>query len=303
MSDDRIGHLFPAGGPVPPDLVIGREGDIAELHRRVNEGIHTFLTGERRIGKTTVCNATCDRLREDGSIVIQVEVPESGNAKSLLQMILDRSLAQNSAVAQGRKLFKAATPLIEKVLSENGIPLDLSEFGSQPAPPQAAATILSLPLELASATGASVVFYLDELQRVVDYAEGEQVLGNFVDLYSGRDEVVLLVDGSSERALEGMMRPPIGFGKLVDRLPLAGEIAASSWREGLPDRFEQARLTLPGDALEELIRFGEGRPYATMSAARYSALNARKLGSTTVGEFEVKEGIAEARRHLEEDAR
>jgi hypothetical protein len=157
-------------------------------------------------------------------------------------------------------------------------------------------------LELAAVTGAAVVLYLDELQRVVDYAEGELVLGDLVDLYSGRDEVVLLVDGSSERALESMMRPPIGFGKLVDRLALAREIPSPIWRESLPIRFEQAHLTLHSDALEELIAYGEGRPYATMSAARYSALNARKLGSDTVEEFEVREGIAEARRHLAEDA-
>lgn len=39
-----------------------------------------------------------------------------------------------------------------------------------------------------------------------------------------------------------------------------------------------------------------------MTAARYAALNARKLGSETVGTFEAEEGVAEARRHLEEDA-
>jgi hypothetical protein len=39
-----------------------------------------------------------------------------------------------------------------------------------------------------------------------------------------------------------------------------------------------------------------------MSAARYSALNARKLGISAVEKFDVREGIAEARRHLEEDS-
>jgi hypothetical protein len=199
MVDDRIGHLFPAGGPVPPELVIGRDGDIDEVHRRVTEGIHTMLTGERRIGKTTVCNAVCERLRQAGSTVVQI-------------------------------------------------------------------------------------------------------LGELVDLYSGRDEVVLLVDGSSERALERMMGAPIGFGKLVDRLQLTREISTGIWRESLPDRFGQAGLELGSDALDALISFGEGRPYATMSAARYSALNARKLGIGAVEKFDVREGIAEARRHLEEDS-
>jgi hypothetical protein len=38
-----------------------------------------------------------------------------------------------------------------------------------------------------------------------------------------------------------------------------------------------------------------------MAAARYAALNARKLSSKVVGEFETREGIAEAERHLAED--
>jgi hypothetical protein len=301
MHDERIGHLFPTGGPVPPELTIGREGEIEELHRRVGEGIHTMLTGERRIGKTTVCNAVCQRLRKEGSIVIQVEVPESRDPEALLQLILDRSLGQDSTAAKGRKLLKTAEPLIEKILSEKGIPLDLSQLDSVPAA-RTARTILSLPIRLATETGAPVVLYLDELQRGVDYAGGDEILSDLVDLYSGRDDVVLLVDGSSERALTQMMGPPIGFGKLVDRLPLAPTIPARIWRESLPERFQQARLEVRPDALEELIAFGEKRPYPTMSAARCSALNARKLGATTVEEFEVKEGIAEAERHLAEDA-
>ena len=60
MTDDRIGRLFPAGGPVPADLVIGRTGDIEEIVRRSREAIHTMLTGPRRIGKTTVCAAACE---------------------------------------------------------------------------------------------------------------------------------------------------------------------------------------------------------------------------------------------------
>jgi hypothetical protein len=74
--DDRIGRLFPAGGPVPPDLVIGRAGDIEEIVRQSREAIHTMLTGPRRIGKTTVCSAVCERLAQEDAVVVDIEVPE-----------------------------------------------------------------------------------------------------------------------------------------------------------------------------------------------------------------------------------
>lgn len=159
-----------------------------------------------------------------------------------------------------------------------------------------------MPSRLAEEAGEPVVFFLDELQRAVDYADGEQVLGDLVDLYSGATDVVVLVDGSKERALEGMLGAPVQFGKLCDRLSLEPRIPTYIWRESLPGRFRQAGLEVQPEALEALVTFGDGRPYATMTAARYAALNARKLGSEIVGAFEAEEGVAEARRHVAEDA-
>src|SRR6266702_2760319 len=81
-------------------------------------------------------------------------------------------------------------------------------------------TILSLPLDIARQSGGPVVLFLDELQRAVDYADGEHVLGDLVDIYSGATDVVVLVDGSEERVMAGMLEPPVQFGKLCDRLSL-----------------------------------------------------------------------------------
>lgn len=299
-QEQRIGHLFPAGGPVPRELIIGREDVITELERRVAEGIHTMLTGARRIGKTTVCNAVCQRMSEADAIVVKIEVPESADATALLQSVLEGSRKEGALLRAGGRVFRAAEPLLEKVLEEQGLPLDLSQLRPG-ASPQTARKIIELPLRMAEKAARPVIFYLDEVQRMVDYASGADLLGDLVDVYSGRTEAVLLVDGSSERALEQMMMAPVGFGKLVDRLPLADEIPVQIWRVGLPGRFEQAGLELAPEALEALNSYGRGRPYATMAAARYTALNARKLGSASVGLFEATEGIAEARRHLAED--
>ncbi len=297
---EPIGRLFPAGGPVPPELVIGRTGEIDEISRRLHEAVHTMLTGRRRIGKTTVCDAVCERLRPTGFSIVKAEVPERPDARDLLQLIVDRC-NRISLAAKARLAARAAQPLIEDVLNAAGIPLDLSELTSEPGA-MPTREILALPRALAESGGEPVVLFLDELQRAVDYADGEQVLGDLVDLYSGATDVGLLVDGSEERALEGMLGQPAQFGKLVDRVDLAPTIPPRVWRESLGERFALADLTLESEALEALVAFGDGRPYATMAAARYAALNARKLGSETVGPFEADEAIAEARRHLSEDA-
>ncbi len=285
---------------MPPEFVIGRTGDIDELERRLREAIHTMLTGDRRIGKTTVCDAACDRVQRAGMVVVEAEVPERPDATALLRLIVDRC-SRISLATRERRALRVARPLIDKALRDQGIPLDLSELAAEPGvlPTRA---ILALPSRLAQETGEPVIFFLDELQRAVDYADGEQILGDLVDLYSGSTDVVVLVDGSRERALEGMLGAPVQFGKLCDRLSLEPTIPGRIWRDGLPDRFRKAGLEIQAESLEALVSFGEGRPYATMLAVRYAALNARKLGSEAVGAFEAEEGVAEARRHLEEDA-
>jgi hypothetical protein len=192
-----------------------------------------------------------------------------------------------------------ALPLIEQTLADQGIPLDLGQLAAEPGS-LPTRKILALPLALAEERDKPVVLFLDELQRAADYADGEQLLGDLVDLYSGSTKVVL-VDGSDERALDGMLGAPAQFGKLVDRLTLDPRIAADIWRVGLAERFAQAGLELAPEALEQLISFGEGRPYPTMMAARYAALGARKLASTTVEAFDVQMAVDEARRHLAED--
>lgn len=241
----------------------------------------------------------CERLRQEGFTVVKVEVPERPDARELLQLVIDRC-NRISLASKTRRLTRIARPLIEDVLKTAGIPLDLSELAAEPGA-MPTRDILSLPRALHEPSGQPVILFLDELQRVVDYADGEQILGDLVDLYSGATDVVVLVDGSDERSLEGMLGPPAQFGKLADRLPLEPRIPPRVWRESLGERFAQADLALSPEALEALVSFGEGRPYATMTAARYAALNARKLGDETVGPFEAEEGIAEARRHLEED--
>jgi AAA ATPase domain len=301
---DRIGQLFPLGGPVPPALVIGRDGDIEEIERRLHERMHTMLVGPRRIGKTTVCEAVCERLRAKGLLIVKVEVPERADAAVLLQLIVDRC-GRTSRTAVGRRLLRSARPLVERILADHGLPLDLSELGAEPRA-AATRTVLSLPGMLAQESGRPVVLFFDELQRAVTYADGSHLLTDLVDIYGGRTDVTLLVDGSDERALAGMLGPPAHFGKLCDRLPLDPTILPlDTWRSPLTTRFRQAGLDIDRAALELILRYGRGRPYETMAAARATALSARKLPEgeerATVGEFEAQMGVDEAARRLEDD--
>ncbi len=305
MTDPKIGHVLPVGGPVPPDYVIGRSGEIDQLVTRLSECIHTMASGERRIGKTTVCDAACARVKS-GLEIVRVEVPErkDADARVLLQSIIDRCNTVSLASAT-RKVLRAARPTIEGALASAGIPLNLDELGAEPAP-ATAREILALPRTLAAQLGKPVVFFLDEIQRAVDYTDGEEMLQALVDLYSGGgSEVVVLVDGSDDRLLDQMRGAPIQFDKLCTRLEISSSIPKQVWREALPGRFEQLSMAIESDALAAIVDFGAERPYATMAAAQGAALTARRINAgndrATVGPFEADQGIEFARRRLADD--
>lgn len=284
---------------MPPDLIIGRRGEIDEIGRRLREGMSTMLAGERRIGKTTVCAAVCEELKRDGALVIEVDVPERSDSRALLQLIID-ACSRASLAHAGRAALRFARPAIEKLLSEYGVPLDLSAL-DRDAHELPARTVLALPAELARREGKRALLFLDELQRVVDYADGEIVLRDLIDIYGASNDAVVLVDGSNERALDGMFGRPVHFGKLVDRIELDARIPITSWREPLTERFSRAGVVLEDAPREELLKWSDGRPYATMAAARYTAQSARRTSSDTATTFDVQMGIDEAERHLHDD--
>jgi hypothetical protein len=305
VAQPRIGHVLPVGGPVPPEYVIGRTGEIDQLLTRLTESVHTMASGERRIGKTTICDAVCARLRSDFEIV-RIEVPERKDADAgvFLQQIIDRCNTISRAAATARRALRVAQPTIENALRAVGIPLNLNEIGAKPAP-LATRQILSLPRTLATQLDKPVVFFLDELQRAVDYTDGAELLEALVDIYSAVSDVVVLIDGSNERVLERMRGAPIQFDKLCSRVAISPLIPKTVWRQALPERFERLSLTTTSEALEVIIEFGAERPFETMAAAQGAALAARRINAgkpkAEIGMFEADQGIEFARRRVADD--
>jgi hypothetical protein len=301
---EKIGRVFPAGKPVPGELVIGRRGEIASLRRLLEEQISTLVSGERRIGKTTLCDAAAAELHEaEGVLIVKIEVPARDNGLSfeLLQLIVDKCGTAAQSVTK-RKLLRATRPVIEEILKRQGLPLDLRELGAEPAL-TTVRRVISLPFHAARDLDRKVIFYLDELQRVADYADGDTFISDLVDVYANTeaaDHVTVLVNGSDTRALDLLDRD-LRLGKLCKRFELGSTIPAGEWRSGLRDHYKRAALEIADDALEMLIEFGDERPYPTMLAARNSGFSAQEVGGSIVDVPAVTFGIDEAERQLRDE--
>ena len=295
-----IGELFPAGGRVEPEQMIGREGDLAEVVLRLHEGLHVLLTGDRRIGKTTVCNAACARLREEhGYLVVDLEAPKQSTATGVCQLLIDRCLRVDSD-RHARAAAKVLKPMLELWLKDKGLPLDLSGLGTD-LPPGTRRAALELPLTLAEKFDVPLVLFIDELQRAVDYADGEGLVGDLIDIYAGQNRVVVLVDGSQSRVVERLLNDPFAVGKLADRLPLPPTIPEDQWHAPLRRRFAAADLSISSQHVATLVAFGAGKPYHTMTGARHVALTARKLDLDEVDDQCMTVGLQEAGEHLDDD--
>jgi hypothetical protein len=281
--------------------MIGRTGDVAELVERLREMAHVVLSGPRRAGKTSVCGAVCAALREArGFLVIEVEAPEQSSAEGVCQLIIDRAARLDlQRISQG--LVSVALPTVQKLLEDEGMPLDLSRFGAN-VPDATRRAALELPLAIARQHRHKVVFFIDELQRAVGYADGVALLHDLVDIYAGNGDAVVLLDGSDERTIDGLMGPPYDLARLGQRVALPPTIPADQWRRPLLDRFAQAGLVISGEALERILEFGEGRPYDTMAACLYVGLNARRAQSAAIDDFVLEKGLEEARARLDEDS-
>jgi hypothetical protein len=233
--------------------------------------------------------------------VIVIEVPERVDSRDLLQDIVNRCAALSLRDEAG-KVLRVIKPLIQSILDRQGLPLDLAELATQPGR-QTGRAVLELPTHIAAETDQRLILFLDEVQRIVDYSDGGQLLRDLIDIYGTRNDVTVMLDGSEERTIAGLYGPPVEIGKLAAPYELAQTIEVSVWREPLRARFDRVNHPVRADALEDLLAFGSGRPYETVLACRHAALTAHRLGSegSEVTAFEAEMGIDAAKAQLEAD--
>ena len=218
MTDPRLAMSSPSAAPsLPSTSLVGRarstNSSPSSRNRSTRWRPESAASGRPRFA--TRCAQGCGRDFE----IVRIEVPERKDADAgvFLQQVVDRCNTISRAAATARRALRVAQPAIESALRAAGIPLNLDELGAKPTP-LAARQILSLPRTLATQLDKPVVFFLDELQRAIDYTDGAELLEDLVDIYSAVSHVVVLVDGSDERMLERMRGAPIQFDKLCSRV-------------------------------------------------------------------------------------
>lgn len=179
--------LFPIDQPVMPEgRQIGRLPSIERLEQKLASPTHTWLIGERRIGKTSVAKAVLARSRAAGSVALEVDLSRPG---------LATALAAVSALLAG---------------ADDGAP------GLDP-------TLGALGLH-ARATGRRVWLLLDEVHRLKRLEGAEETVAHWCR--RPESPLVFLFAGSEQsavRALREEARPLAAVGEEFELAEIAFE--------------------------------------------------------------------------------
>jgi hypothetical protein len=262
----RQGTPFPFEGPVPAELLIDREEELARLARRAGDRVNVRLVAPRRYGKTSLLLAHAGQLRETGWRTAHVDLSRVAD----LADVARRIAAGYAQIDEGwlRAHLSGLLARLGVTLSVPGASLRLA-----PRPADADVTaattvverVLDLPLELWRRDGTPTLVVFDEFQDLLVARRDLDGLLRSRIQYHG-DAAAYVYAGSEPSMMrelfEDRERPFFGQADPMSLGPLPLEQTLSE----LSERYGRERLD-PGEALGELVVFGAGHPQRTMLLA------------------------------------
>ncbi len=232
--------MFPLGGPVPPEHLVGRDTLIDQLAGWLAEGFRVLLTGPRRSGKSSVAEATAAHLRTHGILVALVDL----SACATLREAAERVTAACAAWA-------AAVPP--------------ATTGEDRGPEAAFATALEQPERQAEALGTTAC------ALVLDGCDHLERLGGMQALRRARPGLARLqrtaylfagVHGLQLGRLAGTRSAP--FALPIGLRPPQPE----AWYPYLQHQFVSIGWEAPEDGLADALAHTGGHPFDLMALCR-----------------------------------
>jgi uncharacterized protein len=309
VSRQPSSKLFPTDRPLPADLLIGRGEDVREIAATLAGGGHLIISGPRRTGKTTACDAALRALEGEGCYVVEIDLFRIASAAELAEVLVARTIANRSALRRivhqareaGRLVADAAgVSAVVKSKTELGEELEIA-FTPQMArrdPERYLDYALALPGRIAEADGKRVVVFFDEFQEIAGsrapYGDSDALTKRMRAIFQRNPEVSLLFAGSIEHLMRDIFTPRqrafSQFGSFHELRPIASE----DWAEGLRDRFHLDDCEIDELGLRRLVDLGAGHPRATMLIAQKTHMTSVLLETREIDLAAVEQGYRAA---------
>jgi hypothetical protein len=257
--------------PAESPLFVGREADLATLAERLASGASVVLTGEHRMGKTSLLQQLPAFLgpRYRGVLVDGQRLAVGGN---LMALCHELACALHEAVE-----------------------LEPPPFAAFQERPDAALLRQTLPAVKAAAGGRQLVLLLDEFEelerRVQDQQIDRAVLGLLRFVMQHEPGVTLLLAGSTPpEELRTDLWPDLLNTALHHRIEPLDDDAARQLVTAPLDR----QLRYAPEALRQVLALTEGHPYFIHVVCSTLVMRANRRGSGLVTREDVDMAAAEA---------
>jgi hypothetical protein len=250
--------------PIPPEDLIDRDGEAAELLRAAVGGHYVRLYAPRKYGKTSLLRRVLQEAeRTEGMVAILVD---------LFGVLSLADIAVRLERAYAAQLRGGVRARIEEFLQRTGLGLSLTALGigvklqleprANPLP--ALHALLDLPLRLEKDGGYRALITFDEFQDLGKVPSADAILRSHIQhqgevasyVFAGSEQGLMEeLFGAKERPLYGQA-VPMRLGRLAD-----ADIAAY-----IVDRFRETNRSA-GECVAPLVATAAGHPQRAMLLA------------------------------------
>jgi len=257
---------FEFGRELGANELVDREMELEAISRVITNRGKLFFIGPRRFGKTSILNATEERLAQSGIAVLRYDAEEYESLGRLAQALLSgaaRHLAGSldRAGETTRKFFAKLRPNVTYDLADHRLSVSIGvspERGKTELP--LLTDVLDGIEQLATKERRPVAVVLDEFQQVIREG-GEEAERQLRAAIQRHRHVAYVFAGSKTRLLADITSDPgRAFWKLGQRLFL-GPIPREAFRPFLERGFSFAGFTSTPEGVERILDLSEDVPY------------------------------------------
>lgn len=261
------GKLFPLGGPVPENDVVGREDFIVSLQTRLTEGQSIMLAGPRRIGKTSLAHEVLRRAKKEGCYTASVDFFRLSDKRDFAVSLINACLENRTGVRRTidvlRDRAKSIVGTAKLTVKLEDLEFAIGFLRDQENDDALLNYALDLPDVLARHDKKSMVVLFDEFQdasRVVDDGIYKKMRSHF----QNQEGVAYLFLGSKEGIMDTLFgNRKKAFYRFATILPIP-PIPEEAWIEYIIEKFSHRGIKTEREIVKEILNRTGGHPQDTM---------------------------------------
>lgn len=259
--------LFPLGGPVGAEDLVGRNDLLNSLVARLSEGQSVMLAGPRRIGKTSLAHEALRRVKKQGFYTASVDFFRFSSKREFATSLIDAGLENRTGIAKTlsalgdkARLLTGGAHLAFKL---HDLEFSLG-FPDKRTENELLDYALCLPGILAQRDKKPMVVMMDEFQEAARATNDPEIFKKMRANFQHQKKVAYLFLGSKE----GMMQTLFSgrqeaFYRFATMLPIPG-IKEDEWIPYIISKFASRQIEASESTVRAIVRLAGSHPQDTM---------------------------------------